>query len=52
LGGKEFLPALAFSPPPNFVPVKLARRHKHQESKFKITLSIIYIIAEKQKFNN
>jgi len=23
--GKEFLPALAFPPPPNFVPVKLAR---------------------------
>jgi hypothetical protein len=28
LGGKEFLPALAFPPPPNFVPVKLARRLK------------------------
>jgi hypothetical protein len=31
VGGKEFLPALAFRfhffpPPPNFVPVKLARR--------------------------
>jgi len=25
-GGKEFLPALAFPPPPNFVPTKLARR--------------------------
>ena len=25
VGGKEFLPALAFPPPPNFVPVKLAR---------------------------
>ena len=24
VGGKEFLPALAFPPPPNFVPVKLA----------------------------
>jgi len=26
VGGKEFLPALAFPPPPNFVPTKLARR--------------------------
>src|SRR3990167_11250828 len=25
VGGNEFLPALAFPPPPNFVPVKLAR---------------------------
>ena len=25
-GGKEFLPALAFPPPPNLVPTKLARR--------------------------
>jgi len=28
VGEKEFLPALAFPPPPNFVPVKLARRLK------------------------
>src|SRR3989344_7402801 len=28
VGGKEFLPALAFPPPPNFVPKKLARRTK------------------------
>jgi len=28
VGGKEFLPALAFPPPPNFVPAKLARRLK------------------------
>ena len=27
VGGKEFLPALAFPPPPNFVPAKLACRH-------------------------
>jgi len=26
VGGNEFLPALAFPPPPNFVPTKLARR--------------------------
>ena len=25
VGGNEFLPALAFPPPPNFVPTKLAR---------------------------
>jgi len=53
LGGEGIFARPRFPPPPpNFVPVKLARRHKHQESKFKITLSIIYIIAEKQKFNN
>jgi hypothetical protein len=33
VGGNEFLPALAFPPPPNFVPVKLARRSTSQISK-------------------
>jgi len=28
VGGDEFLPALAFPPPPNFVQVKLARYRK------------------------
>ncbi|MBU4580127.1 hypothetical protein KKB43_03870 [Patescibacteria group bacterium] len=32
LGGKEFLPALAFPSPPNFMPTKLACRLKNHFS--------------------